>query len=353
MKKISVVAERSYDVEIGISWKSALEGIAAKHSHLFVIIPVTMEEKLGLKKLFTNQSGVTIRVVPDGEEQKDHKVVTTLWDEIAGAKISRTDAVVGIGGGASTDLAGFVAATWLRGVSWYAIPTTLAGMVDASVGGKTGINTEAGKNLVGAFHSPSAVYIDTSFLETLPDRDFAAGLAEVIKTGFIRDVEILNLLEKHPTIKEARAVSGELIWRSVQVKADVVSADFKESKLREILNYGHTFGHAVERHAQYSLRHGEAVAIGMHFEALLSAEVLGLDKDVIERQEKLLKSFGLSVGLYAKSNPLEALIELMAGDKKSRNGELRFVGLTALGEPGWIQAPSESILRAVYEKITQ
>jgi 3-dehydroquinate synthase len=160
-------------------------------------------------------------------------------------------------------------------------------------------------------------------------------------------------LEKHPTIKEARAVSGELIWRSVQVKADVVSADFKESKLREILNYGHTFGHAFERHAQYSLRHGEAVAIGMHFEALLSAEVLGLDKDVIERQEKLLKSFGLSVGLDAKSNPLEALIELMAGDKKSRNGELRFVGLTALGEPGWIQAPSESILRAVYEKITQ
>jgi 3-dehydroquinate synthase len=353
MKKISVVAERSYDVEIGISWKSALDGIAAKHSHLFVIIPVTMEEKLGLQKLFTNQSGVTIRVVPDGEEQKDHKVVTTLWDEIAGAKISRTDAVVGIGGGASTDLAGFVAATWLRGVSWYAIPTTLAGMVDASVGGKTGINTEAGKNLVGAFHSASGVYIDTSFLETLPDRDFAAGLAEVIKAGFIRDVEILSLLEKHPTIKEARAVSGELIWRSVQVKADVVSVDFKESKLREILNYGHTFGHAVEKHAQYSLRHGEAVAIGMHFEALLSAEVLGLGKDVIERQEKLLKSFGLSVGLDAKSFPLEALIELMAGDKKSRNGELRFVGLTALAEPGWIQAPSESILRAVYEKITQ
>ena len=125
MKKISVVAERSYDVEIGISWKSALEGITAKHSHLFVIIPVTMEEKLGLKKLFAHQSGVTIRVVPDGEEQKDHKVVTRLWDEIAGAKISRTDAVVGIGGGASTDLAGFAAATWLRGVSWYAIPLSL------------------------------------------------------------------------------------------------------------------------------------------------------------------------------------------------------------------------------------
>jgi 3-dehydroquinate synthase len=351
MKKISVVAEHAYDVEIGVLWKTALEYVASKHSHLFVIIPVALEERLGLKKIYANQSGLTIRVVPDGEEQKDHKVVTTLWDEIAGAKISRTDAVVGIGGGASTDLAGFVAATWLRGVNWYAIPTTLAGMVDASVGGKTGINTAAGKNLVGAFHSPSGVYIDTSFLDTLSDRDFAAGLAEVIKTGFIRDVEILNLLEKHPTIEEARTVAEELIWRSVQVKAEVVSADFKESKLREILNYGHTFGHAVEKLAHYSLRHGEAVAIGMHYEALLSAEAFGLSKDVIERQKGLLKSFGLLVGIDPKSFPFKSLLGLMAGDKKSRNGELRFVGLTALGEPGWIQAPNESILRAVYEKI--
>ncbi len=353
MKKISVVAEKTYDVEIGASWQKALESINSKHSYLFIIIPAALEEKLNLKKLYASKSALTVRVVPDGEEQKDHKVVTTLWDEIAGAQISRTDAVVGIGGGATTDLAGFVAATWLRGVSWYAIPTTLAGMVDASVGGKTGINTGAGKNLVGAFYSPSGVYIDTSFLETLSDRDFAAGLAEVIKTGFIRDTEILNLLEKNSTLDGARKVAEELIWRSVQVKADVVSVDFKESKLREILNYGHTFGHAVEKIAHYSFRHGEAVAIGMNFEALLSVEVLGLGKDVIDRQGKLLASFGLPLGIDSKSFPLNELLVVMAGDKKSRNGELRFVGLTALGEPGWIQAPNESVLRAVYEKIVQ
>ena len=353
MRKISVSAEHTYDVEIGASWKGALESITSKHSHVFILIPAALEEKLNLKKQYADKSGVTIRVVPDGEEQKDHKVVTTLWDEIASAQISRTDAVVGFGGGATTDLAGFIAATWLRGVNWYGIPTTLAGMVDASVGGKTGINTGSGKNLVGAFHSPSGVYIDIAFLETLSDRDFAAGLAEVIKSGFIRDSEILTLLEKNSTIKDARSVAEELIWRSVRVKAEVVSQDFKESKLREILNYGHTFGHAVEKSAHYSLRHGEAVAIGMNFEALLSVELLGLGKDVLDRQQKLLLSFGLPLTIDSGKFTADALFGLMAGDKKSRNGELRFVGLAALGEPGWIQAPSESVLRAVYEKIAQ
>jgi 3-dehydroquinate synthase len=204
-----------------------------------------------------------------------------------------------------------------------------------------------------AFHSPSGVYIDIAFLETLSDRDFAAGLAEVIKAGFIRDSEILTLLEKNSTIKDARSVAEELIWRSVKVKAEVVSQDFKESKLREILNYGHTFGHAVEKSAHYSLRHGEAVAIGMNFEALLSVELLGLGIDVLGRQEKLLLSFGLPLTIDSGKFTADALFALMAGDKKSRNGELRFVGLAALGVPGWIEAPNESVLRAVYEKIAQ
>ena len=170
-----------------------------------------------------------------------------------------------------TDLAGFVAASWLRGIDWIAVPTTLAGMVDAAIGGKTGINTNAAKNLVGAFHSPVAVIVDTKWLRSLSRRDFAAGLAEVVKCGFIRDPEILFLLQGHnlDSVIANENLTRNLISRAVTVKADVVNQDFKESDLREILNYGHTFGHAVEKHSGYQLRHGECVSIGMAFMAHL------------------------------------------------------------------------------------
>jgi 3-dehydroquinate synthase len=192
---------------------------------------------------------------------------------------------VGIGGGATTDIAGFAAATWLRGVSWIAVPTSIAGAVDAAIGGKTGMNSDYGKNLIGAFHSPSQVIIDLSWFESLSDRDFAAGLAEVIKCGFIKDSRILEICEASDlaAIRKDRALLAELIQRSVQIKADVVSVDFKDSFEREILNYGHTFGHAVERDCHYSLRHGECVAIGMVYVAELAKLHGSIDEPLVRR----------------------------------------------------------------------
>ena len=180
-------------------------------------------------------------------------------------------AVLGLGGGATTDLAGFVAATWLRGVDIVHVPTTLLGMVDAAVGGKTGINTDAGKNLVGAFHQPAAVLVDLATLETLPPNELVAGMAEIVKAGFIADPRILELIEADPqaAVDPAGAVLPELIRRAITVKAEVVAADEKESALREILNYGHTLAHAIERREQYRWRHGAAVSVGLVFAAEL------------------------------------------------------------------------------------
>src|SRR5690606_34917492 len=197
------------------------------------------------------------------------------WQVMGQADFTRSDAIVAVGGGATTDLAGFVAATWLRGITVVHVPTTLLAMVDAAVGGKTGINTAEGKNLVGAFHPPAGVLCDLAALESLDRWDLVAGLAEVIKTGFIADERILELVAEHAdglrewagadATEETWAVLTELIERSVRVKARVVSEDLTEQGLREILNYGHTLGHAIELVERYQLRHGAAVAVGMVF----------------------------------------------------------------------------------------
>jgi 3-dehydroquinate synthetase len=206
--------------------------------------------------------------------------------------LGRKDAIVSLGGGAATDVAGFAAATWLRGVDIVHVPTTLLGMVDAAVGGKTGINTDAGKNLVGAFHQPAAVLIDLATLETLPRNEIVAGMAEIVKAGFIADPVILDLIEADP--QAARTPqgphTGELIERSIRVKADVVSQDLKESGLREILNYGHTLAHAIEKNERYSWRHGAAVSVGMVF-----AAELGRLAGLVEECTALGKELGFDV----------------------------------------------------------
>ncbi|MGA9871774.1 MAG: 3-dehydroquinate synthase, partial [Rhodococcus sp. (in: high G+C Gram-positive bacteria)] len=209
--------------------------------------------------------------IPDAEDGKELAVAGFCWEVLGRIGMTRSDAVVSLGGGAATDLAGFVAATWMRGVKIVHVPTTLLAMVDAAVGGKTGINTEAGKNLVGAFHEPSAVLVDLATLETVPRNEIVAGLAEVIKTGFIADPVILDLIEADPAaaLDPTGTVLPELIRRSVEVKARVVAADLRESSLREILNYGHTLGHAIERRERYRWRHGAAVAVGLVFAAEL------------------------------------------------------------------------------------
>ncbi|MDN5791409.1 MAG: 3-dehydroquinate synthase, partial [Micrococcales bacterium] len=294
--------------------------------------------------------------VPDAESAKTSAVAAALWAQLGQAGFTRTDAVVGVGGGSVTDLAGFVAATWLRGVSVVHIPTTLLGMVDAAVGGKTGINTAEGKNLVGAFHPPAGVLCDLDVLATLPEADLVAGLAEIIKAGFIADPVILDLVDSAVSADPAavRRVDNphlrELIERAVRVKADVVAQDLKESSLREILNYGHTFGHAVEQVEHYSWRHGEAVSVGLVYAAelaRLSGYLTGEEGDaLVARHREILSAVGLPVTYRADRWP--RLLTAMRRDKKTRGSVLRFVVLDGLARPARLVGPSEELLSAAY-----
>jgi 3-dehydroquinate synthase len=291
--------------------------------------------------------------VPDGEAGKDVKVLAALWSAFAALGMTRTDAVVGVGGGATTDLAGFAAATWLRGVPAVLVPTTLLGMADAAVGGKTAIDIPEGKNLVGAFHPPAGVLCDLATLMTVPREDYVSGLAEVIKAGFIADPRILELVEDDP--EAATRPDGphtlELLERAIAVKARVVSADLRESGLREILNYGHTLAHAIEKVEGYRFRHGDAVAIGMVYAAELAALAGRLGEDLVARHRAILTSVGLPTSYAADAWP--SLRETMSIDKKARGARLRFVVLDGLAEPGRLEDPPEDLLRAAYEKMAR
>ena len=289
--------------------------------------------------------------VPDAEAGKTLAEAARCWDALGAAGFTRTDLVVGVGGGAATDLAGFVAAGWLRGVRWLALPTSLLGMVDAAVGGKTGVNTAAGKNLVGAFHPPAGVLADLSALDTLPVPELVAGLAEVVKCGFIADPEILALIEADPAgaADPAGEVLPELVERAVRVKARVVSADLQESGEREILNYGHTLAHAVEQVEGYRIRHGHAVAIGLVYAAVLARRAGRLDRATADRHPAVLAGLGLPTGYPAGAWP--ALRAAMRLDKKARGDGLRFVVLDGLARPGRLVAPDERLLVAAYAEV--
>jgi 3-dehydroquinate synthase len=350
MKHLTVRAEHEYRVHLDVHFEGALNEISQSHNKVFVIAPQYIVDNFNLAPLLHALENTTLFIVPDGENQKDISVIDQIWQGMGGAGLTRSDALVAIGGGATTDLGGFAAATWLRGIAWHAIPTTLAAMVDAAVGGKTGLNSSIGKNLIGSFHSPTAVHIDLRFLRTLSDRDFAAGLAEVIKVGFIRDPKILDILQTHDSVEKARSVAEELIYRSIVVKADVVSQDFQESKLREILNYGHTFGHAIEKLAHYEIRHGEAVSVGLVFAAELSGKLLGLNPDVIEFHRSLLSQFELPTTTQV---PFPPILELMRSDKKARGTSIRFIGLASIGSPHWLEDVTSDILETTYERILE
>jgi 3-dehydroquinate synthase len=291
--------------------------------------------------------------VPDGEAAKTVEVAANLWSRLAQHKVTRSDCVVGIGGGATTDLAGFVAATWLRGVPVVLVPTTLLGMADAAVGGKTAIDIAEGKNLVGAFHSPVGVLADLGTLETLPRADYVSGLAEVIKSGFIADPEILGLIEADPdgaTVPYGRH-ARELIERAIKVKAAVVSDDPTEKGRREVLNYGHTLGHAIERVEGYRFRHGEAVAIGLVYVAELARLAGRLDERTCALHRSVLTSVGLPTG-YA-SDVWPSLREAMGVDKKSRGARLRLVVLDGLARPAILDDPPEELLWQAYQEVSK
>jgi 3-dehydroquinate synthase len=303
-------------------------------------------------------SGRTPLVIPlpDAEAAKSADSAASCWEALGAAGFTRTDCLIGFGGGATTDLAGFVAATWLRGVPIIQVPTTLLGMVDAAVGGKTGINTAAGKNLVGSIHPPHAVICDLDQLTTLPRPDLAAGLAEVIKAGFIKDQVILDLVATDPqaALDPESAVLAELVERAVQVKADVVADDLTESVDRElgreVLNYGHTLGHAIERAEQYRWRHGDAVAVGMCFAASLAHAAGRLDAQGTQRHREILTAVGLPINYPAAD--FDELVAAMRIDKKARGATMRFIVLDGIGQPGLLVGPDEDMLRTALQEVS-
>jgi 3-dehydroquinate synthase len=282
---------------------------------------------------------VTPIEVPDAEAGKTVEVAAQCWDALAANGFTRSDVIVGVGGGALTDLAGFVAATWLRGVRWIPVSTSINGMVDAAIGGKTGINIAGGKNLVGAFHPPAGVLCELSALKTLPQAQLHAGMAEVVKCGFIADPKILDLVGEPQALEE-------LIERSIRVKADVVSQDLKESGLREILNYGHTLAHAIEKVEEYTWPHGHAVSVGLVYAAILGR--LTGRADLVEKTRSLLLELGLPV---TYNGDWDALRAAMAVDKKSRGSSLRFVLLDKLAKPVVVPVDDEDLLKRAYEDL--
>lgn len=292
--------------------------------------------------------------IPDAEAGKTPDVAAHCWSELGRAGFTRADAVVSVGGGATTDLAGFVAGTWMRGISVVHLPTTLLAMVDAAVGGKTGINTATGKNLVGVIHEPAAVLCDLAALETLPPADLAAGSAEIVKAGFIRDRAIVAAYRDLPTalLDPAAPELFTAICRAIQVKADVVAGDLHETSRahggREILNYGHTLGHAIERCEGYRWRHGAAVSVGMVFAAELANLAGHLSADDVALHRRLLSSLGLPISYDGDWGELQ---RAMAVDKKARGAQLRFVILAGLGSPVFLDGPDPALLAAAYERI--
>ena len=350
MTTISVNAEHSYQVNFTNAWRKDLSEILEARVRVAIIVSETYSPDL--TDFMNLDSEIHVFQVPDGEDGKNIATLHKLWNWLGAAGFTRSDLVVGIGGGAITDVAGFVAASWLRGLDWVAVPTSLAGMVDASVGGKTGINSDYGKNLIGAFHSPIAVVIDTEFLKTLSDRDFAAGMAEVIKCGFIADTAILDVAALH-TVESLRtnpqAVS-ELVQRAVTVKALVVSEDFKESFAREALNYGHTLGHAIEIHSKYQLRHGEAVSIGLVYAAELAAMRGLITEAELLLHRSILLSYGLPVTFERQA--WQKLTPLLALDKKARGNTIRFVALDGIGSTIRLEDLTSAELDAAYERIS-
>ncbi|GAA2065568.1 3-dehydroquinate synthase [Catenulispora yoronensis] len=355
--RIPVTGDAPYEVVVGHGLLAELPAmIGPKAARVAVVHPralaATAEAVRDDLIEHAGYQALTIEV-PDAEEAKSVHVLAYIWEVLGKSNFTRTDAIIGLGGGATTDLAGFAASTWLRGVRVVQLPTTLLGMVDAAVGGKTGINTAEGKNLVGAFHPPAGVLCDLDTLQTLPPHDFVAGLAEVVKCGFIADPEILRLVEAD--VAGAKRFDGphtrELVERAIRVKAEVVSSDLLESGRREILNYGHTLGHAIERNERYRWRHGAAISVGMVFAAELGRLAGRLDDATADRHRAILTELGLPTEYDAHAWP--KLLDTMRVDKKSRADVLRFIVLDGLAKPSVLEGPDPALLIAAYGEVAK
>ena len=347
-RRVPVAGEKPYEVVIGAGAQAELGLVLAGTPKAVVVHAPPLAAAAGAAVETLQTAGVAAEavVVPDGEAAKTAAVAAEMWEEFGRLGLTRSDAVVAVGGGAVTDLAGFLAATWTRGIRVVQVPTSLLGMVDAAVGGKTGINTAAGKNLVGAFHPPAAVLADTTLLEGLPDAEFRSGMAEVVKCGFIADPRILELLEADPT---GRRDTEELIERAVRVKADAVADDLYDTGRREFLNYGHTLGHAIERVEDFGWRHGEAVAVGLLFAAELAGQAGLLGPAEVARHRDLVTAMGLPTRYAGDWDRLQAVMRV---DKKARGATVRFVVLDGLGNPRILPDPDQEWLDAAWAAVS-
>jgi 3-dehydroquinate synthase len=352
--RIPVAGPAPYEVLVGRGLLGELPPLLAGATRVGIIHPPTLKATAQALRAELGRDGFAAHAieVPDGEDAKALPVAGFCWDVLGRAGFTRSDAIVGLGGGATTDLAGWVAAAWLRGVRVVHVSTTLAGMVDAAIGGKTGINTDRGKNLVGAFHPPAGVLCDLDTLGTLPQPDYVAGLAEVVKCGFIADPAILDLLEADPlaATHAGNPAERELVERTIRVKAHVVGEDLTEKGLREILNYGHTLGHAIERAEGYRWRHGSAVAVGLVYAAALGRRLGRLDAYTADRHRAILARLGLPTTYRPDAFP--ALLDTMRVDKKARGNRLRFVVLDGLARPSTVDDPDPAALAAAYAEVS-
>jgi 3-dehydroquinate synthase len=359
---VVVAGDQPYEVVVGAGALSQLAALVPRDVRRVAVVHQTAVAHVvdDVETVLSGRVDVLRIEVPDGEDAKTAGVVTAAWDSLAARGFTRSDLVIGVGGGAVTDVAGFIAATWLRGVRVIQVPTTLLAMVDAAIGGKTGINIAAGKNLVGAFHPPAAVICDLSLLESLPQADYVSGLAEVVKAGFIADPGILDLIESDPVgaTSPAGPHTAALVVRAIAVKAAVVGADLRETAAvgpgglgRELLNYGHTLAHAIEKRENFGWRHGDAVSVGLVFAAALSAHAGILDTKAAARHRTVLESLGLPTFYAADAWP--ALRAAMSLDKKTRGATLRFVVLEEVGRARILTDPDPELLEAAYLEVAQ
>jgi 3-dehydroquinate synthase len=348
------LGERSYDIAIGPGLRRGLGEVCRgvlSGRRIFLVADATVHGLYGREVqagLVAAGFEVVAAVVPAGEESKSSSQWAALHEQAASAALDRRCGVVALGGGVVGDLAGFMAATYLRGVEFIQVPTTLLAMVDSAVGGKTGINLPQGKNLVGSFYQPRHVICDTELLNSLSPREFAAGLAEVIKYGVIYDAPLFARLEQQvTTLARDEAALAAIVARSCAIKAEVVGQDERESGLRAILNFGHTLGHALEKVAGYgTFLHGEAVGVGMAFAARVSARVQGLPGDQVERVVALIRQAGLPV--QAPGYAWSALRQAMEVDKKSSGGQPRFVLADRIGHVAWGCVVPEAVLEEAW-----
>ncbi|MCF3650917.1 3-dehydroquinate synthase [Synoicihabitans lomoniglobus] len=350
------LGSRSYPIHFGANLRSL---IAAEITRLraegrkVVIVTDRAVAEAQAEALGAMGDGVPTISVAAGEASKSATELARIWDFLAEQSVDRGGVVLAFGGGVVGDLAGFAAASYLRGVAFYQMPTTLLAMVDSSVGGKTGINLGAGKNLVGAFHQPQAVFVDTDLLTTLPPREFAAGMAEVIKYGLLGDAELFAELELTPLGVDSLHLAT-VVRRCCEAKARIVEADEFETAAsggRALLNLGHTFAHAIEKNAGYGVYlHGEAVAVGLAAAARLSRELGLVDDATVARVERILTAHKLPIALRAPIG-VGTLMRAMARDKKVRAGQLRFVVLEAVGQSATHDQVDHALVERVWREV--